>query len=80
MTNEKYVTANNSLAAFCIALGFSFRLVNVKGNINIEISGPGLKTALENFYANSLVPVQSYIGAFNTLRGAISIAKENENI
>ncbi len=73
---ESVLTTSNQLAAFLIAMGFSFRAVSDGGTIKIELSGGGLNAAMESFFANAHVPVQSYLMAFESLRSAVGIARE----
>jgi len=73
--NETFITSSNQLAAYLVALRFIFRIVKIDNSYKIELTGPGLTQAIESFYFNSKIPVQSYLAAFETLRGAVAIAR-----
>ena len=73
---ETFQTSSNQLAAFLAAQIFHYRAIKTDTGIKIELSGPGLIAAVENFYQNASIPVQSYLMAFEALRGAVAIARE----
>lgn len=47
----------------------------VQGNfVSFRVSGPGLTTAISEFFANSTI--QEFIGAYKSVRGLMFAAKE----
>ncbi len=46
--------------------------------IKFVISGPGLKQAVQNFFANDEIPVQDYLSAFNTIKNIVLAMKESD--
>ena len=72
---ETFITSINQLAAFLIALQFPYRTIWIDENVKFELTGVGLTKSIESFYQNAKVPVQSYLAAFETLRGAVASAR-----
>lgn len=72
---ETFITSSNQLAAFLVARQFSYRPIKIDGIVKIEVTGYELTQAVEGFYQNADIPVQSYLAAFETLRGAVAIAR-----
>ncbi len=72
---ESFITSSNQLAAFLITQKFTYHPIKIDGTIKIELQGRDLTQAVEKFYHNADVPVQSYLAAFDTLRGAVALAR-----
>ncbi len=72
---ESLITSSNQLAAYLVARGHSFRPINIDDIVKIEITGANLADEVKGFYQNNEIPVQSYLAAFETLRGAVANAR-----
>jgi hypothetical protein len=53
-----------------------YKPVRHNGKINFLISGSGLEKAIQNFFANSAIPVQDYLSAFTTIKNIVAAMKD----